>query len=421
MNRPQDMRPQRVLYVVSMFPCLSETFIVREIEQLVERGVDVRILTLKPCSQTLVQSAAAALLPRVVRPANGPAAIRAVARVARSRPRALLACLGGLVGALWRQPVALGKSLVALWRSVAVLGDIERFAPELVHAHWATYPSSVAWCLHTLLGVPFSFTSHAHDIFVEDQMLARKLAEAALAVTISEFNVRHLTERHGAVWAPGQMQVVHCGVDRRRIPAPNPASQRDPGLIVSVGRLDPIKGFDVLIRALDQLDASTLAFRCVIVGEGPLRKRLEQLREELGLGARIEMPGAMPQEEVQSLMARACVFAMPSVVTPEGNRDGIPVALMEAMAGAAAVVSTRVSGIPELVADDATGLLVEPGDVAGLANAIERLRRDPQLRERLGTAARAHVLAEFEAAGQTDRLLSHFSRALMLRTPHHVG
>lgn len=415
------MRPRRVLYVVSMFPCLSETFIVREIEQLLERGVDVRILTLKPCSQTLVQSSAAALVPRVVAPGGWRACLAGSTRAVRERPGAMLACIRGLVGGLWRQPLALGKSLVALWRTLGVLGEIERFQPELVHAHWATFPSSVAWCLRTLTGVPFSFTSHAHDIFVEDQMLARKLADAALAVTISEFNVRHLTQRHGAVWAPGQMQVVHCGVDRRRLPDPSTAPEREAGLVVCVGRLDPIKGFEVLVRALARLHASAVEFRCVVIGEGPLRRRLEQMRESLGLGARIEMPGAMPQEQVQSLMARACVFAMPSVVTPEGNRDGIPVALMEAMGGGGAVVSTRVSGIPELVADGHTGLLVEPGDVDGLAEALSRLLGDPGLRARLGAAAREHVLESFEAGSQTDRLLSHFSRALMHRTPQHVG
>jgi len=421
MNRPQDMRPRRVLYVVSMFPCLSETFIVREVEQLIERGVDVRIVSLRHCSESLVQSSAAALMPRVLQPRGWRDSLRGLARTVKARPTRLAACVAGLVAGLWRQPVVLGKSLVALWRTLGMIGAIETFQPELVHAHWATYPSSMAWCLKTLLDVPFSFTCHAHDIFVEDQMLGRKLAEAALAVTISDFNVRYLSECHGTVWAPGQMQVVHCGVDRRRLPDPAQAPEREDGLVVSVGRLDPIKGFDVLIRALAQLKGSGIDFRCVIVGEGPLRRSLERLREELGLGACVEMPGALPQEEVQALMARATVFAMPSVVTPEGNRDGIPVALMEAMAGEAAVVSTRVSGIPELVCDGVTGLLVEPHDAQGLGRAMRRLLTDPALRMRLGAAGRERVLSSFEVGDQTERLLLHFSRALMHRTPHHVG
>lgn len=421
MNRPTDLHPRRVLYVVSMFPCLSETFIVREIEQLLERGVDVRILTLKPCSQNLVQSSAAALVHRVIGPAGWRRCAKGVADAARRRPRPLWECFAGLAKDLWWQPIALGKSLVALWRTLGVLDEIERFDPDLVHAHWATFPSSIAWCLSKLLDVPFSFTSHAHDIFLEDQMLERKLADAALAVTISEFNVHHLTQRHGEVWRPGQLQVVHCGVDRRQLPDPSQAPPREDGLIVCVGRLDPIKGFDVLLRALSRLQACAVDFHCVIIGEGPLRPQLERLRNRLRLVEEVEMPGAMPQEQVQALMARACVFAMPSVVTPEGNRDGIPVALMEAMAGAGAVVSTRVSGIPELVAHERTGLLVDPGDADGLALALHRLLADAGLRERLGAAARAHVLESFEAGSQTERLLSYFSRALMHRTPHHVG
>lgn len=395
--------PRRVLYLVSLFPCWSETFIVREIEQLLAAGVDVRILSLKPPSERLVQARARALMERVQSPRGLFAELPAVAGECLRSPLAVAALLLSCVGGLWRQPAVLGKTLVALWRGLAALPALRRFDPEWLHAHWATYPSTVAWALARLLRRPFSFTSHAHDIFVEDQLLARKLADAALPVTISEYNIRHL-----ARWrAPGRGQpfaVVHCGVDLSEVPLR--LDGREPTLVASVGRLDPIKGFDVLVPALAHLAAEGREFRCRVYGEGPQRAALESARAQAGLQARLELPGAAPQEAVRALLAEAAIFVMPSVRTPEGNQDGIPVALMEAMASGCAVVTTRVSGIPELVEDGVNGLLVEPGDIEALAAALARLLDDAELRWRLGTAARTAVERGFDAAAEGARLLA---------------
>ncbi|UXI66338.1 glycosyltransferase family 4 protein [Tahibacter amnicola] len=402
-------QPQRVLYIVSLFPCWSETFIVREIEQLLAHGVDVRILSLKRPSETLVQARAAALMDRVVGPPSFPAALVAVTMQVLRRPLRMAGVLGTLVAQLWRSPVSLAKSLVALWRGIGALPAIRRQDPQLIHAHWATYPSTVAWALGRLADTPFSFTCHAHDIFIEDQLLRRKLSDAALAVTISGFNRRHLA-RWGAAEAGERLQVVHCGVDFAELPAQE--SARRDGAIVSVGRLDPIKGFDVLIAALGTLRERGVPFDCHLIGEGPLRPRLEAQRRSLQLEPVLSLPGAQPQEKVRSALVEASIFVMPSVVTPEGNQDGIPVALMEAMACGMAVVGTRVSGIPELIEHDVSGILVEPGDSQALAGAIERLLSDAALRQRLGAVARERVRQDFNVAAETRRLLSLFGRAL---------
>ncbi|MCG6118439.1 MAG: glycosyltransferase [Aquimonas sp.] len=395
--------PRRVLYLVSLFPCWSETFIVREIEQLLAAGVDVRILSLKPPSERLVQARAQALMDRVQSPQGLAAELPAVAAECLRSPLAIAALLLACAGGLWRQPAVLGKTLVALWRGLAALPSLRRFNPDWLHAHWATYPSTVAWALARLLRRPFSFTSHAHDIFVEDQLLARKLAEAALPVTISQYNIRHL-ERWRASGRGQPFAVVHCGVDLSEVPLK--LDERDAALIASVGRLDPIKGFDVLIPALARLAGEGREFRCRIYGEGPQRAALESARAAAGLAQRLELPGATPQEAVRALLSEAAIFVMPSVRTPEGNQDGIPVALMEAMASGCAVVSTRVSGIPELVEDGNNGLLVEAGDAAALAAALARLLDDAELRRRLGIAARASVENGFDAATEGGRLLA---------------
>lgn len=409
MNRPAaQSTPQRVLYVVSLFPCWSETFIVREIDQLIARGVDVHILSLKPPSEKLVQARAQALMDRVIGPRSWSQELPAVLRALLAQPVTLMRILWQLGWGLWSQPLALGKSLIALWRTLAALPQLRAFDPEWIHAHWATYPSTIAWSLSRLLQRPFSFTSHAHDIFVEDQLLRRKLADADLAITISNYNVAYLG-RWGAAALGERLQVVHCGVDFSEFDAH--LDDRKSGRIVSVGRLDPIKGFHVLIPALQRLLQAGVVFDCEIIGEGPQRAELEAARDRSGLTTRLHFPGAQAQERVRAELQSAAIVVMPSVRTREGNQDGIPVALMEAMASGAAVISTTVSGIPELIEHERDGLLVAPDDPLALADAIQRLLNDPALRRRLGAAARQRVQAEFDAHTEADRLLALIAAA----------
>ena len=410
--RPDGARaaapPQRVLYVVSLFPCWSETFIVREIHALLERGVDIRILSLKPPTQPMVHPQAAALLDRVLHPAKGPKAALATGVRALRRPGLLLWIVAAVLTGLWRHPLAIGKSVVALWRALGRSDAIEDFDPQLVHAPWATYPATVAWFLSKLLGRPFSFTSRAHDIFLEDHMMARKLQQAALAVTITEYNVRHM-----ARWMPAPaalpVRVIHSALNLPELPYVRDG--REPRKLLAVGRLDPIKGFDVLLDALAVLRDEGFALHCTVIGEGPLRPRLERQRAQLALEGLVEFVGAMPHDSVKRHMSDATLMVMPCVVTPEGNSDGIPNVLMEAMATGLPVVSTRVSGIPELVEDGISGRLVAPGDAAALASAVAELFDDPVLRERFAIAGRRKVERDFDVRIEAGRLLGHFGMA----------
>jgi glycosyltransferase involved in cell wall biosynthesis len=346
------LRPQRVLYVVSLFPALSETFIVREIEALIARGVDVRILSLKSSRETMVQPQAAALLDRVLHPAHRSRTVLTACGVALRRPVLTLRFLATMVSELWRQPGTFAKSLVAVVRALGRIAEIRAFDPQLLHAPWATYPATVAWFLSRLLDRPFSFTSRAHDIFVEDHMMARKL--------------------------------------------------------LSVGRLVPMKGFDILLLALAELRARGVDFTCTVIGEGPERARLEGLRTALGLESAVEFPGAMPQEAVVRHMSEATLMVLPCVVTADGQSDGIPNVLMESMAAGLPVVSTRVSGIPELVEDGVNGRLVAPGDPIALANAVRGLLLNPRQCEFFAEAGRRKVERDFNVRIEAGRLLEHF-------------
>jgi glycosyltransferase involved in cell wall biosynthesis len=402
------LRPPRLLYLVSLFPCWSETFIVREIAALIAAGADVRILSLKPPSEKLVHPEAERLLPRVRHPPSpGLAALRRAAALV-AHPRALSSLALALGRALGRRPIELAKSLEAVARAIEQLDWIRQFDPDLVHAHWASYPSTAAMMLGRLLGKPFGFTCHAHDIFVHDHLLREKIESAAVPVTISRYNVEWLAAQVTAR-ARDRMKVVHCGVDLPTWTFKETGREED--LILTVGRLDPIKGFEILIDALAELKRRGRRFRCQVIGEGPLRRDLEARIDRERLSELVELVGARPQTEVRAALSAATIFALPSLIAPDGDRDGIPVSLMEAMAAGAPVVSTRVSGIPELIEEEREGLLVSPGDSRALADALTRLLDDAALRRRLATGARAKVEREFDAAREANKLLELFAHA----------
>ncbi|HLK91671.1 MAG TPA: glycosyltransferase [Polyangia bacterium] len=403
------MTPPRLLYVVSLFPCWSETFIVREIATLVAAGADVRILSLKAPSEKMVHPEAERLMPLVRHPLAPGQALWRRARVFAAHPRALGSLMLALGRSLRGRPTDLAKSLEGLARGVEQLDWIKEFDPDVIHAHWGTFPSTVALALSRLLGKPFGFTCHAHDIFVNDQLLKEKIEAAALPVTISRYNVDWLTE-HVTPRARDRLSVVHCGVDLPSLPFREDG--REPGTILAVGRHDPIKGFDVLIDAVGELARQGRRLRCRIIGEGPLREQMQASIDRQGLTGSVELVGARPQAEVRAALEAASIFALPSVVTPEGNRDGIPVSLMEAMASGTPVVSTRVSGIPELIEDGREGLLVPPRDAPALAAALARLLDDTELARRMAREARAKIERDFDAGREARKLLELFSHVI---------
>jgi glycosyltransferase involved in cell wall biosynthesis len=242
-------------------------------------------------------------------------------------------------------------------------------------------------------GPPFSFTAHAKDLYTT---LARNLiirAKAArFVLTCTRYNGCFLEDLLSGV--PTPIHVVHHGADLARF---HP-SRRQPkaGLIVSVGRLVPKKGYPILIDGLELLAHAEVDFCCDIYGGGPSREELERMVGRAALDARIRFHGARPQDEIAAAYARASVFALAPVVVSDGDRDGIPNVLVEAMASGVPVVSTRISGIPELIEHGVDGLLVEPSDAAALAHALRRVLEDPGLAARLAAAGRRKVEREFD-------------------------
>jgi glycosyltransferase involved in cell wall biosynthesis len=363
--------PLRVGYFVSRFPATSETFVVREMDAVRKRGVEITLMSLFPARPGAVHEAARPWLEGLRRPGGWASARDAIWWLAR-RPLRLLGSIALVFGGYSRRPGLLVRALATVPIASSHARALRESGVEHLHAHFANYPALAAWVAARLTGIPYSFTAHAHDIFADQSFLARKVADARFVIAISEFNRRFLSAYDGAD-PPTPIHVVHCGVDPSAYefrPRTAPASGPIRGLCVAT--LEEKKGHRVLLEALATGDADLTRLELDLVGDGPLRDQLGRLVAELGLADRVRFRGSRTEGEVRELLAAADLFVLPSVIAENGQMEGVPVALMEALASGVPTVSTRMSGIPELIEDGRTGFLAEPGDPPSLANALER-------------------------------------------------
>lgn len=411
-------RPLRLAYLMSRFPKATETFILYEILELERLGHRVEIFPLVLERESIVQPGAAALVDRAhdLRPWSRPV-LAAQLHWLRRRPATYLGSWLGAIRGTIRSPRFLLRALVAVPIGAAIARRVVDLDLDHIHAHWATHPTLAAWVASRLSGRPYSFTAHAHDIQVERAMLDEKIRSARFVVTISEANRRLLAGWYGAT-AEVKTIVIHCGADPAVFAPPKndvgaaDAPAPDAASIVCVASLQPQKGQRFLVEACGLLRDRGRAVRCTLVGEGEERPALEAQIRALGLEDVVSLLGAQPRDRVVAIVEAADVVVQPSIVLPSGKTEGIPVALMEALAAERAVVASEVSGIPELVVDGVTGLLVAPGDAVALADAIERLLDDAALRARLGTAGRSKVLEEFDLHRNTALLAERFRRSV---------
>jgi colanic acid/amylovoran biosynthesis glycosyltransferase len=422
---------RRIAYVTSAFPYLSETFVLREVAELERRGWDVQVFALKPPPLVGTHAEAARWIPRVHLPAlRSREVLGANAHYLLRRP---LRLAGLWAQALWWHRSSLNFALrvpVILLRSASIARELERRDIGHVHAHFATHPTLAALAAARLSGASFSVTVHAHDIFVRQTGLRQKLSRARFVACISQFNRQFLLDRYPDL-SPQSLILVRCGVDPRKfapasdaprpLPAPPPAAPRTssgaPTLtrILCVASLQEYKGVQVLLEACARLVDQVAQFECLLVGAGPLRPELEARAHALRLTDRVQFLGPQPEERVAELVRQATIFVAPSIVARDGQMDGIPVALMEALASGVPVVASDLSGIPELVRHEQTGLLVPPGNPEALALAIARLANDQALAERLATQGREHVRREFDLETNTALLADLFQDALAFR------
>lgn len=408
---PEPRIPVRrpVAVLLSRFPLITETFILREVIELERQGQPVRLVPLLREDPEVVHPEAEAWMERArFTPLLSLAIVAANLRRLRRRPIRYPATLARLALATLPSPGFLVRSLALFPKAVYLAERLEREGIAHVHAHYATHPATVAWIMARLSSLTFSFTVHAHDLFVDRTFLARKLREARWVRAISRYNRDFLAERYPE--SAGKIDVVHVGVEPDLYEADPGPPDGDLPLLLCIAGLKPYKGIPVLLAACEELARRGVEFRCALLGDGPLRDEVATEIDRRGLGTRVEMLGARPQDEVARWIGRSTVVVCPSVTAPDGQMEGIPVVLMEAGAAGKPVVAADLSGIPELVEDRWTGELFPPGDPVTLADAVERVLTRGEYAVRLGQALRRKVLEDFHLRHTTRVLLGFLDR-----------
>lgn len=391
MNGNGETVPRCVGVLVKRFPKLSETFVLEEVLGLERLGVPLRIYTLAPPSDEISHPAVAQVR----------APVQQVPASVLHEPLRLVARhLREAASAPWRYLQALGRAAArgaAGWRDFAragwLAGQLREDGVVHLHTHFISTPADVAELASAMSGLPFSISAHAKDIYLSrPDDLNRKLHAARFTVTCTEFNCRALRR----IAPTATVQRMYHGIDagafhpaRRAVPSLVP-------LILSVGRLVEKKGLDTLIDACRLLRGRGVPFRCEIVGYGEQRDRLAALIGLHGLEDQVQLTGKLSREQVIDRYARAAVYVQPSRVAADGDRDGIPNVLLEAMAMGLPVVATRISGIPEVVKHRHNGLLVGAEDPSAIADAVQQLIETPALAAQLGRNARHTVTRDFD-------------------------
>lgn len=408
-------RAPRVAYMMSRFPKLTETFILYEILAVQAQGVTVELYPLQREQTSVMHPEAAPLVARAhYQPLLSWAILRAQWHYLRRKPRAYLGALRDLLRANWGSARYFLGALAFFPKAVRFAQLMEASGIDHLHAHFASHPAAMAFVIHRLTGIPYSFTAHGSDLHRDKHMLCQKVAEAAFVVTIARFNQEIFAAECGEN-ARTKVQVIHCGVDTE-VFQPRQRSSDRPGplQILCIGTLHEVKGQTHLIDACRLLRERGVDFVCRLVGDGPDEAALRTQVMEAGLADAVHFEGRKTRQEVIALLEATDVVVAPSVPSRDNRREGIPVVLMEAMGAGVPVIASDLSGIPELVEHEVSGLLVPPGDVAAIAAALERLANDSTLRARLGQGGREKVLREFDLAKNAARLVEQFRMSVRL-------
>lgn len=404
--------PRKTVVLLKGYPRLSETFIAQELRGLERAGMDLVLVAMRhptdkkrhPVHDEIV--APVSYLPEYLHDEPG----RVLAALATALPRA----------GFWR---ALGRFLADLPRDLT-RNRARRFGQALVlahewpegarwlHAHFIHTPASVAAYASMILGIPWTCSAHAKDIWTSpDWDLRQKLDAARWVVTCTASGHDHL---RSLAARPERAHLSYHGLDLDRFGRFEGVRSGSDGsaaagavTILSVGRAVEKKGYDTLLEALALLPAG-LAWRFEHIGGGELLARLRQRAQDLGIADRVAWKGALAQEEVLAHYRHADIFALACKIAPDGDRDGLPNVLVEASSQNLPCVSTTVSGVPELIADGENGLLVPPETPGALAAALERLIRDPGLRRQLGEAAERRVRESFDHHASVHQLKALF-------------
>lgn len=397
---------KKILYVAPELPSLSATFVYNEIFKLSDLGADIACATVHtPVAQSSLDTK------------------KALGAVFNIYQQAWHKRLKAMLSMIVKHPVYFMQTLGWLIKDVINLGLFNRLAAgqvfrfmnacvlakyalevkaEHIHTHFAHIPTDITMYAANMAQVPFSFTAHANDIFERGWLLVEKIDRCKFAVTISDYNKRFLGNIPKL--KTDKVHVIHCGVDSTAFPLVDHEVQT----VFTFGflaRLVEKKGCKVLIKAAFELKKITSSFKVVIVGDGPLSRDLSDLIVNLKLSDNVTMHGPMPNSDVPRWFKMLNAFVLPSVIDSNGDMDGIPVSLMEAMSSGIPVISTDVSGVKELVVANKTGLLVESNCEYALVGAMLQIKgmSEQELRH-LAETAKFHVQALFDQSNNAQAL-----------------
>ena len=408
---------KKLAYIISQFPQTYETFILREVEELTRRGVQLTIFSLRTCRDKIVHEDAVKYLGNTVYSpflfsagliaANVFFIARHPLRYIRALFHVLLRCSAN--------PVYMAKVLALFPKSAYFARCVQRRGLRHIHAHWASIPADAAMIVSILTGARFSITAHAYDIYTTNPSLVAKLRRAEFVVTCTAYNVAHLT----SLLPPGQRTKIHLnyhGLALDGFPFGRHAPHKEPR-ILAVGRLTETKGYPYLIEAVHLLRLRGIECECDIVGDGELRRKLERQIRERGLEPLVKIHGVLNQPRLIEMMRGANALVMASVIARNNDRDGIPNVLLEAMALGLPVIATDVSGIPEVVIDGKTGTLVASGDAVEIEQAVAALLANPGDAARMAANARKKIERDFGVNENVGALMNLFETTIW-RTEH---
>ncbi|GMA27945.1 glycosyltransferase family 4 protein [Arenivirga flava] len=391
----------RIGYVVKTYPRFSETFVVSELLAREARGERCTIFSLRASADERYHPELArveAPVRHLPRPEKASSAWSALAEAAHGDP-VVAAGIARELPELLQAPVTEAVHAVRVARLARDLGI------EHLHAHFASTATTVARLAARVAGLPYSFTAHAKDIFhdeVDEADLGRKLADAHHVVTVSEYNLADLRRRFPS--SAGRLHRVYNGLEIERFPYRDRPAHGGPLRVAAVGRLVEKKGFADLIEAVRMLGERGVPVEVRLAGGGELHDELAARIRSAGLDDRFALLGPRTQAEVRELLDWCDVFAAPSVVGIDGNADGLPTVLLEAMASGAPCLATDVTGIPEVILDGVTGRLLPQADPLALADALTAIADDPSAARAMTRSARALIERSFDSARQAEQL-----------------
>ncbi len=396
-----DAKPV-IAHLAQEFPSLTMTFVYREVMALREMGVNIDTFSIWKPSREKVSREARFLMDTTfyIFPLDWFKFLKAQLYFLITRPVKYVSTFFYVLTRPGMKPSHRRRTFFQFFYAIYMAAEIKKRGIQHIHAHFALNAATVAMVIGRLLGITYSSTAHANDIFADPVLLEEKLKNAKFTITISEYNKRYLQQFASAA----KIHIVHYSLDLDQFaPLPERKDGSSP-VIFSIGRLVEKKGFPYLVDACRILAERGYKFKCEIVGEGPQRDILEQMIADNNLEGIVLLKGAVLQENLMEYWRKATVFALPCVIAEDGDRDGMPNVLIEAMALQVPVISTSLVGIPEFIRHGRSGFLAPPGDAKTLADLLGELLDAPALRQRMARNARVMTEQTFDIERNTRQI-----------------